>query len=107
MFPKRGAGGMLSAEVRGLVCWKHAGRSRGVPQLHLGSHGELHPVAATKAEEMEVLHQQHFLIVFAGAGEKNLGAGDGGQGCSKVLPQDHSSSSPPAASPTLQRAPLM
>lgn len=36
-FQSGGRGGMLSAEVRGLVCWKHAGRSRGVPQLHLGS----------------------------------------------------------------------
>lgn len=50
--------------------------------------------AATKAEEREGLHQQHFLVVFAGAGEKKLSAGAGGQECSQVLPQDRGSSSP-------------
>lgn len=77
---------MLTAGVGGLVCWKHTGRSGGVPQLAWGSHGELQPAAATKAEESKVLQQQHFLIVLAGAG-------DGGQACGKVLPHDHSSSS--------------
>lgn len=101
MFPK---GGVLSAEAGGLVCWKHAGRSRGVP-LEGGSRGE-HPTAATKAEEAEVLHQQHSLIASAGAGEKQLSAGDGGQGCSKSCP---STTAGPhlSASPAPQRAPLM
>lgn len=55
-------GGMLSAEVVGLVCWKHAGRSRGASLLVWGSRGEVHPTAATKTEEAEVLDQQHFLV---------------------------------------------